>query len=218
MFFQDRRDGGRQLARALHTYQDREDAIVLGLPRGGIPVAYEVALALRLPLDVFVVRKLGVPGQEELAMGAIASGGVRVVNPEVISWLSDAETLIATASARELAEMERREHSYRADRPPLELIGATVILVDDGLATGATMRAAVAAIRQLSARWIVAAVPVAAASTCDLLRPEVDHLVALHSPEFFQAVGQFYADFRQTSDEEVCQLLARAEQELHARR
>jgi predicted phosphoribosyltransferase len=214
MHFQDRRDAGRQLARELSAYQNRNDAIVLALPRGGVPVAYEVALALNLPLDVFVVRKLGVPGQEELAMGAIASGGARVLNGEVVALLSNPEKTIEEVSTRELAELERREFTYRGSRQPLELAGATVILVDDGLATGATMRAAVAAIRHHQARWIVAGIPVGAASSCAILREEVDELVAVHEPEYFHAVGQFYTDFGQTSDDEVRKLLARAHQEL----
>jgi len=214
MLFQDRRDAGRQLARELTDYKDRDDAIVLALPRGGVPVAYEVALALGLPLDVFLVRKLGVPGHEELAMGAIASGGARVLNPEVLIGLPDADVAVAEASARELAELERREVAYRGHRPPLELTGATIILVDDGLATGATMRAGVAAIRQLGARWIVAAFPVGAASSCEVLAEDVDELVVVQTPAAFQAVGQFYADFGQTSDDEVRKLLARAQQEL----
>jgi predicted phosphoribosyltransferase len=210
-FFADRFDAGRQLARLLENYAGRSDVIVLGLPRGGVPVAYEIARHLRVPLDVFIVRKLGVPGFEELAVGAIASGGVRVVNPDVLRVLPNAEQIIADVTAREQIELERREELYRNGRPPPELQDRTVILVDDGLATGATMRAAVNALRQRGAASIVIAVPVGAPETCRELAAEVDETICAISPEYFQAVGQFYYDFSQTPDEEVRELLNRAQ-------
>ena len=208
--FPNRAEAGRRLAEKLEQYAGRDDVIVLGLPRGGVPVAYEVAQRLRVPLDVFIVRKLGVPGFEELALGAIASGGVRVLNDDVVRALPNANQLIESITARETAELERREQAYRDGRPAPELPGRTVILVDDGLATGATMRAAVAALRQLGAARIVVAVPVGAADTCRELKEEVDETVCTMAPEWFQAVGQFYEDFSQTSDEEVRELLTRA--------
>ncbi len=211
--FQDRLDAGRQLARQLHAYKGRDKAIVLGLPRGGVPVAYEVALALNLRLDVFLVRKLGCPGQEELALGAVASGGVRVLNPDVVASLPGASTIVDEICARELAELERQELAYRDSRAPLDLSGATILLVDDGLATGATMRASAVAVRALGAAWITAAIPVAAEASCESLREYVDEVVAVQTPALFRSVGQFYADFGQTSDAEVRKLLARAHQE-----
>jgi predicted phosphoribosyltransferase len=211
MFFQDRRDAGRALARALRELSGLDDAIVLALPRGGVPVAFEVARALRLPLDVFVVRKLGVPGEEELAMGALASGGVVVLNHDVVQTLHIRQSAIDAVIAREQLEIERREALYRAGRPPLSLQGRTVILVDDGLATGSTMKAAVRALRPVADRLIVA-IPVAAAFTCAELRTEVDDLVCLHTPGHFFAVGQFYRHFDQTTDDEVRTLLAEAQQ------
>jgi putative phosphoribosyl transferase len=207
--FFNRAEAGRRLAEKLEKYAGRKDAIVLGLPRGGVPVAYEVAQRLSLPLDVFVVRKLGVPGFEELALGAIASGGVRVLNEDVVRALPNADQLVESVTAREMAEVERREQTYRDGRPAPDLRGRVVILVDDGLATGATMRAAVAALRQLGAAKIVVAVPVGAAETCREFEHEVDETVCVIAPEWFQAVGQFYEDFSQTSDEEVRELLAR---------
>ncbi len=211
MFFQDRRDAGRALARALRELSGLDDAIVLALPRGGVPVAFEVARALRLPLDVFVVRKLGVPGEEELAMGALASGGVVVLNHDVVQTLHIRQSAIDAVIAREQLEIERREALYRAGRPPLSLQGRTVILVDDGLATGSTMKAAVRALRPVADRLIVS-IPVAAAFTCAELRTEVDDLVCLHTPGHFFAVGQFYRHFDQTTDDEVRTLLAEAQQ------
>jgi putative phosphoribosyl transferase len=208
--FPNRAEAGRLLAEKLEKYAGRDDVIVLGLPRGGVPVAYEVSQRLGVPLDVFIVRKLGVPGFEELALGAIASGGVRVLNNNVVAALPNANELIESVTAREMAELERREQTYRDGRPALDLHGRTVILVDDGLATGATMRAAIAALRQLGAAKIVVAVPVGAADTCRELQDEVDETVCAIAPEWFQAVGQFYEDFSQTSDEEVSELLARA--------
>jgi putative phosphoribosyl transferase len=208
--FPNRAEAGRRLAQKLEQYAGRDDVIVLGLPRGGVPVANEVAQWLGVPLDVFSVRKLGVPGFEELALGAIASGGVRVLNDDVVRALPHASELVESVTARETAELERREKAYRNGRPAPELGGRTVILVDDGLATGATMRAAVAALRQLGAARIVVAVPVGAADTCRELEAEVDEAVCAMAPEWFQAVGQFYEDFSQTSDDEVRELLARA--------
>ena len=212
-FFEDRFDAGRRLAELLDNYAGRSDVIVLGLPRGGVPVAYEIAHQLRVPLDVFIVRKLGVPGFEELAVGAIASGGVRVLNTDVLRVLPNADQIIENVTAREQIELERRENLFRDGRPPPELQGKTVILVDDGLATGATMRAAVNALRQRGAAKIVAAVPVGAPETCRELAEEVDETICAIAPEYFQAVGQFYHDFSQTTDDEVRQLLQRAQQE-----
>ena len=210
MLFQDRADAGRALAEKLAAYADRSDVLVLGLPRGGLPVAFQVAQALRAPLDVFVVRKLGVPGHEELAMGAIATGGVRVLNRGVVGALEIPEDVIDRVAAAEQRELERRERLYRGDRPPADVRGKTAILIDDGLATGSTMRAAVAALRQLGPERIVVAVPVAAAQTCGELRPEVDEVVCAATPEPIYAVGLWYQDFSQTSDAEVSELLDRA--------
>jgi len=208
MLFRDRQDAGRRLAERLGPISG--DVLVLGLPRGGIPVAYEVARSLQAPLDVFVVRKLGVPGQEELAMGAIATGNVRVVNRDVVDALRIPPRILDQVAESEALELERRERSYREGRPAPSVAGKTVILVDDGLATGSTMRAAVAALRQLGPARIVVAVPVAAASTCQELRAEVDEVVCLATPEPFLAVGRFYEDFSQTMDDEVRALLAEA--------
>jgi putative phosphoribosyl transferase len=210
--FSNRTEAGRLLAEKLVKYAGRADVIVLGLPRGGVPVAYEVAKRLGVPLDVFIVRKLGVPGFEELAVGAIASGGVRVLNQDVMRALPNAEATIESITARETAELERREQSYRAGRPAPELQDRIVILVDDGLATGATMRAAVKALRQSGAAKIVVAVPVGPPDTCREFEGEADETICASVPEFFQAVGQYYEDFSQTSDDEVRELLARAAQ------
>ena len=210
--FPDRAEAGRVLGVKLSKYAGCEDVIVLGLPRGGVPVAYEVARALRVPLDVFIVRKLGVPGFEELAVGAIASGGVRVLNQDVASALPNAEEIIESVTQREIRELERREQEYRDGRTAPELRDRTVILIDDGLATGATMRAAVKALRQRGAAKIVVAVPVGPPDTCKEFEEEADEVVCASEPEFFQAVGQYYEDFSQTSDEEVRDLLARAAQ------
>jgi putative phosphoribosyl transferase len=206
--FRDRVDAGRQLAENLLSYAGRDDVIVLALPRGGVPVAFEVAQRLGVPLDIFVVRKLGVPGHEELAMGAIASGGVRVLNEDVVYALPDAQSIVEMVTAIEREELKRRELTYRAGRPPSDLRGRTVILVDDGLATGATMRAAAAALRQQGAAKIIVAVPVGAPTTCREIRDEVDDILCLHTPVSFMGVGQYYEDFSQTSDEEVRELLA----------
>jgi putative phosphoribosyl transferase len=208
--FQDRTDAGRRLAVELAEYANRPDVLVLGLPRGGVPVAYEVAQALRAPLDVFVVRKLGVPGHEELAMGAIASGGVRVVNQDVVEELGISDEALDEVTRAELRELERRERTYRGDRPPPAVRGRTVILIDDGLATGSTMRAAIAALRRLAPARIVVAVPTAAAETCEALRGEVDDVVCAVTPARFYAVGLWYDDFSQTSDEAVHELLEQA--------
>ena len=212
--FRDRTEAGRQLAEKLDKYAGRADVIVLGLPRGGVPVAYEVAKRLHAPLDVFIVRKLGVPGFEELAAGAIASGGARVLNEDVMRAIPYAHEAIEAVTARETAELERREQIYREGRAPPELRGRIVILVDDGLATGATMRAAVKALRQRSAAKIVVAVPVGPPDTCHELEQESDETLCLSAPAFFQAVGQYYEDFSQTSDDDVRELLAAAAQEI----
>jgi predicted phosphoribosyltransferase len=210
--FRDRREAGRVLGESLREFAGRDDVIVLGLPRGGVPVAYEVAAALQAPLDVFVVRKLGVPGFEELAMGAIASGGARVVNETVLAQVPNADEALRLATEIETCEMERREVEYRGTRGPLDLRSKTVILVDDGLATGATMRAAAKALRQYKVTRCVVAVPVAAPDTCAYLENEVDRVVCLATPTSFRAVGQFYDDFSQTTDQEVRDLLAEAVQ------
>lgn len=210
--FRNRAEAGQALAARLMGFAGQGDAVVLALPRGGVVVGYEVAQALAAPLDVFIVRKLGTPGQAELAMGAIASGGVIVLNPDVVHGLNIPDKIIRSVAAQEQEEMNRREHEYRGNRPPLPVRGHAVILVDDGLATGSSMRAAVTAVRDRDPGSIVVAVPVAAAATCDELRSEseVDHVVCLATPEPFQAVGQWYREFPQVSDEEVRELLQRA--------
>lgn len=208
--FTDRRDGGRQLADALAGYRDRDDVLVLGLPRGGVPVAYEVARALQAPLDVFVVRKLGAPGHEELAMGAIASGGARVLNRRVVDAYGVSEDDVQRVAEREGIELARREQAYRGERPPPDIEGRTVILVDDGLATGATMRAAILALREHGAERVVAAVPVSSVETCAAFEDLVDEMVCARTPDPFFAVGVWYEDFSATSDDEVRQLLKEA--------
>ncbi|HEV7502333.1 MAG TPA: phosphoribosyltransferase [Vicinamibacteria bacterium] len=210
MLFRDRADAGRQLLARLQAYRGRPGLLVLGLPRGGVPVADEVARGLGASLDVFVVRKLGVPGQEELAMGAIATGGVRVVNHEVVRALGLTPEMLDHAAAAEARELDRRQRSYRGERPEPVIAGRTVILVDDGLATGSTMRAAVAALRLQAPARLVVAVPVAAPAACAELAREVDEIVCGATPEPFQSVGRFYDDFAQTSDEEVTERLAAA--------
>jgi len=215
--FSNRAEAGRQLAEKLDKYAGHKDVIVLGLPRGGVPVAYEVAKRLRAPLDVFIVRKLGVPGFEELAAGAIASGGVRVLNEEVMRAIPYADEAIEAVTVRETAELERREQIYREGRPSPELRDRVVILVDDGLATGATMRAAVKALRQRGAAKIVVAVPVGPPDTCREIEQEADETICLSTPPFFQAVGQYYEDFSQTSDEDVRELLSQAAQDISER-
>jgi putative phosphoribosyl transferase len=203
--FKDRTHAGRVLADKLKHYRDNPDVVVLALPRGGVPVAFEVAQTLHAPLDVFIVRKLGVPGHEEYAMGAIATGGVRVLNPDLAGMIPS--SVVDAVAAREQQELERRERLYRGDRPPVQIAGRIVILVDDGLATGSTMRAAVTAIRKQNPQRIVVAVPVAAPETCDEFRAEVDEVICASTPEPFRAVGLWYDNFDQTSDEEVHALL-----------
>lgn len=210
MIFQDRIDAGRSLAEELSAYANRPDVLVLGLPRGGVPVAFEVAKALNAPLDVLIVRKLGVPGREELAMGAIATGGVRFLNQEIVRSLHINDEAIERVAASEQQELERRERLYRDGRPAPEVRDRTVILVDDGLATGATMRAAVLALRQQQPARLVIGVPVAAPETCDEFKSEVDEIVCAVTPEKFYAVGLWYDNFEQTADEEVRELLHQA--------
>ena len=212
--FKDRRDAGRKLAQELLAYAGRSDVIVLALPRGGVPVAYEVARALSVPLDIYIVRKLGLPGQEELAIGAIASGGTRVLNHDIVQTLKIPQTMIDMITRQELQEVERRVRAYRGDRPPPEVRGRTVILVDDGLATGASMRAAVAALRAQNPARIVVAVPTAAPETCQAFEAEVDEIVCAMTPEPFYGVGRWYEDFSQTTDEEVRALLEEAARQL----
>jgi putative phosphoribosyl transferase len=207
--FRDRQDAGRFLAGKLKHLAHHPDLIVLALPRGGVPVAYEIAKELNAPLDIFIVRKLGVPIYEELAMGAIASGGVRVLNEEIISRLGITPSMIDAAAAEQQWELERREHEYRGERAPLDVTGRIVILVDDGLATGASMRAAVQALRKRNPKRIIVAVPVGAPETCEQFEKEVDEVVCGKRPEYFGAVGEWYEDFTQTTDEEVCELLDR---------
>lgn len=207
MRFLNRVDAGRQLAERLKAYAKERNVIVLGIPRGGVPVAYEVASELAAPLDVFVVRKLGVPWQPELAFGAIASGEVRILDDEVVESAGISHLEIERVAAREEIELQRREKMYRGGRPALALEGKTVILVDDGIATGASTRAAITALRQLGPRRIVLAAPVAPGPTYRRLRGEVDDFVCVHTPETFYAIGEFYDDFSQVSDEEVMELL-----------
>jgi putative phosphoribosyl transferase len=212
--FTNRVNAGQRLAASLSNYSGRSDVLVLALPRGGVPVAFEVARALDAPLDLFVVRKLGVPGHEEYAMGAIASGGIRLVDDAVVRQLRITQREIDTIAQAEQRELERREREYRGDRPPPDIAGRTVIIVDDGLATGATMRVAVAALRQEHPAQIVVAVPIAPPETCETLRREADDVVCAVTPEPFYAVGLWYADFRETTDDEVRDLLERARSEL----
>jgi len=213
MRFRDRREAGRHLAARLVEYADRPDVIVLALPRGGVPVAYEIAEAIGAPLDVFVVRKLGVPWHEELAMGAIATGGVSVLNADVISYLDISDEIIKEVTERERRELERRERLYRGERPAPDLVGRTIILVDDGLATGSTMRAAVTAVREHRPARVVVAVPVAAHATSESFNDVADGVVCVcgMTPEPFYAVGLWYDDFSQTTDEEARELLEQSE-------
>jgi predicted phosphoribosyltransferase len=213
MLFRDRAHAGRRLAERLHHYAGRPDVVVLALPRGGVPVAAEVAHSLGAPLDVFLVRKLGLPGNEELAMGAIASGGSRVLNRSLLDRLHVPPQTVDAVASREQRELERRERAYRGTTPPPYLRGKTVILVDDGLATGATMRAAAAALRAQDPARVVVAVPVAAASSCEEFSDVVDEVVCVETPESFLAVGQWYDDFSQTEDEEVHRLLEQSRRE-----
>lgn len=208
--FRNRFEGGRVLAAILQQRPHTPGALILALPRGGVPVAYELALALQAELDVFLVRKLGVPGYEELAMGAIASGGIRVLNPEVVEELAIRPEAIDHVAAREVIELARREQAYRDGRPPASIEGREVFLVDDGLATGASMRAAARAVRQLDPAHLTIAVPVAARETCDELAAEADEVICAATPEPFQAVGLWYRDFRPVEDKEVRELLSRA--------
>jgi len=208
--FNDRRDAGRVLASHLQKYAGRSDVIVLALPRGGVPVAYEVASALDAPLDVFLVRKLGTPGHRELAMGAIASGGVRVLNDDVVRWYGIPDAAIETVAREEAAELVRRERAYRDDRPAPDLTNRVVILVDDGLATGSTMRAAARAVRARHPSRVVIAVPVGARQTCSEVAAVADELICARMPEPFSAVGQWYLNFDQTDDDEVRELLQKS--------
>lgn len=209
--FRDRVDAGRTLAHLLSAWAGRTDVIVLGLPRGGVPVAFEIARELQAPLDVFLVRKLGVPGHEELAMGAIATGGVRVLNPDVVGPLGIPDHAIERVTQQQQEELRRREVAYRGTRPVPDVRGKTVILVDDGLATGSTMRAAISALRQQGPERIIGASPVGAPSVCAELDRLVDRMICATMPEPFHAVGLWYDDFSETSDDEVRELLARAE-------
>jgi putative phosphoribosyl transferase len=208
--YHDRYEAGRLLAAKLRAYQDRADLLVLALPRGGVPVAFEVAQSLHAPLDILVVRKLGVPGEEELAFGAIASGGVRVFNPALVRKMRLTQGMISLIEAREQGELARREQAYRGDRPAPQIRGRTVILIDDGLATGASMLAAVRAVRQQEPQEIIVGVPVAAREVCDDLRREVDQIVCPATPKPFYGVGRWYQDFSETTDDEVRALLEQA--------
>ncbi len=214
--YRDRRHAGVELARHLADVKG-QDVVVLALPRGGVPVAFEVARALDAPLDVFVVRKLGLPGHPEFAMGALASGGVRVLNDEVVRLYRIPEQAVEAVAQDERTELERREHAYRSQRPALDVRGRTVVLIDDGLATGSTMKAAVEAVRALSPARIIVAVPVGSPDTCREFAGIADEIVCARRPEHFAAVGQWYDDFRQTTDEEVRELLQTAASERPAR-
>lgn len=208
--YDDRREAGVELAHRLSSFKGQDNVLVLALPRGGVPVAFEVARALDAPLDIFLVRKLGVPGHRELAMGAIASGGVRVLNDDVVSWYSIPEPIIDAVAREEAVELGRRERLYREDRPALEIRDRVVILVDDGLATGSSMKAAVQAVRAHSPARVVVAVPVGSPDTCREFTGIADEIVCARQPAPFAAVGQWYRDFSQTTDEEVRELLERA--------
>jgi predicted phosphoribosyltransferase len=216
MHFHNRSDAGRRLAAQLTVFAGQPDVLILALPRGGVPVAFEIACALHVPLDVWVVRKLGAPTIPELAIGAIASGGVQIVAPHITRELGLSHHQIEDIAARERMELERREKAYRGDRRPVDVARKTAIVVDDGLATGATMRAAIAALRHLHPARVVVAVPVAARAVCEQLGHEADDVVCLWTPADLDCVGQWYEDFTQTSDAEVCELLRRAEQQLQA--
>jgi len=214
--FEDRREAGIELAARLSKYRGRHDVIVLALPRGGVPVAFEIAEALDAPLEIFVVRKLGMPGHPEFAIGAIASGGVRVLNEETVQWYAIPASAIEAVASRELVELQRREREYRQGRPLADLRNRVAILVDDGLATGATMRAAVQAVRALGPSSVVVAVPVGAPETCQEFADITDETVCARTPEPFNAVGLWYRNFSQTTDEEVRELLRRHEARLHS--
>ena len=209
-FFKDRVDAGRKLAKELPKYANISDVLILALPRGGVPVAFEVAKELNVKMDVFIVRKLGVPGNEELAMGAIASDNIRVLNEDVIRSFQIPQSVIDEVAVNELRELERRERLYRGNRPKPDISGSTVILIDDGLATGATMRAAAAAVKTKNPAKIVIAVPTAASDTCSAFENEVDKTICVATPEPFYGVGAWYEDFSQTTDKEVCELLNKA--------
>lgn len=215
--FKDRADGGKKLAQELSQYGGRSDVVVLGLPRGGVPVAYEVAKELDAPLDVFIVRKLGVPGHEELAMGAIASGGVRVLNNEVVKGVNVSEDDIDRVARKEQRELERRESTYRGERPGIALQDKTVLLVDDGLATGASMRAAVKGLREHGPGKIIVAVPTAPPETCEAFKDLAEEAICLETPTPFMGVGAWYEDFPQTKDEEVKKILEKASERLGQR-
>jgi len=215
--FADRREAGREVASMLRKYAGRDDVVVLALPRGGVPVAFEIAEAIDAPLDIFVVRKLGMPGHPEYAMGAIASGGIRVISDDVIRWYGISPAAIDAVAREELAELERREREYRRGRPMTDLHGRTAILVDDGLATGSTMRAAVQAVRALGPARVVVAVPVGAPSTCEEFTDITDETVCARTPEPFSAVGLWYRDFSQTTDDEVRTLLEEHARHVRAR-
>lgn len=202
-YFRDRQEAGKRLAEKIKAETAPLDPIVLALPRGGVPVAFEVAQALQAPLDIFLVRKLGMPGHEELAIGAIASGGVRVLNREIMQQSDLPREIVEEITEREQRELERREHAYRGDRPPPNLYGKTVFLIDDGLATGATMRAAVIALKQQEPARIIVAVPIAAPETCIEFRDVVDEIICAVTPEPFIAIGMWYEEFPQMTDDEV---------------
>ncbi len=208
--FRDRVQAGQKLAEQLRVYANRKDVIVLGIPRGGVPVAFEIAKALNAPLDIFLSRKLGVPGQEELAFGAIATGNTRVLDQEIIEAVDISEEQVEQITARVKKELERRENLYRGTRPQLKVEGLTVLLVDDGITTGSSMRAAIKALRQMKPARLVVAVPVAPLSTCNRLKHEVDELVCIYAPQHFYAIGQFYENFLQLEDEQVTELLHQA--------
>ena len=207
MVFLDRAEAGRVLAKRLEAYENQRNVLVLGIPRGGVPVAFEVAAELHALLDVFIVRKLGVPGQEEFAFGAIASGGIRFLDTETVEAIGISDVEVEQITATQAQELERRERAYRGGRDPLMIEGQTVILVDDGIATGSSMQAAITALRQMKPSRLVVAVPVAPVSTCRRLKPMVDDLICVHMPTYFRAIGEFYEDFAQVSDETVTDLL-----------
>jgi predicted phosphoribosyltransferase len=215
--YRDRHDAGIELAHRLDAFRGRSDVVVLALPRGGVPLAHEIASTLGAPLDIVLVRKLGLPNFPELAMGAIASGGVRILNDDVIKWYGVSPATVEAVTARELAELERREHNYRAGAPPVPLHGCTVILVDDGLATGSTMKAAVQAVRAQAPARVVVAVPVGSAEACREVMSIADDVVCVRTPDVFAAVGQWYRDFSQTSDAEVTDLLRHSLKFIHTR-
>jgi putative phosphoribosyl transferase len=205
--FRNRTEAGKLLASKLTQYANHPDVLVLGLPRGGVPIAFEVAKALNAPLDIWLVRKLGVPGQKELAMGAIATGGIQVLNEDLLDWLRIPGQTITRVAEQEFQELQRRDRLYRGDRPLPNIRDRIVILIDDGLATGSTMRAVIVALKHQQPQRIIIAVPVAPLDTCDRLRSEVDELVCLMTPKHFAGIGQWYEDFTQTTDEQVCELL-----------